>query len=372
MGVKYRRCKDARLPPFKVSKNLADGLVDQVTDGFRKAIAVGYYRSGDYLPPMDVIAKSLGVSLRIPRESIARLAEENLVKPRPRVGCVVLGRRERVWKGRVLAVAPAATEGSFYVSVLLGEARRNLTEAGYLFDSIVLDYKKRGGFDLVRLDEALGQKYDYAILVYPTKTVASRLVRSGIPFVEFGNPPNGRTGLADVELHLSSAIATGAFVEHCREAGVSSLVVVDFRENGGILSRLQDTGLRLERIDIAWVRSLGYMENVKRLAMEAVLKRFSEGSRKPDAILFTDDYAAFGGLMAIASLGLRIPEDVRVVVWSNIGFAPVCPTGLARFETDPRANGAALADRVLSRLLKKECPAGCDFEVAYVRDASFP
>ena len=82
----------AKPVPFRINHNLAARLPDQVADGFRQAIVSGYYRKGDVLPRFADIAKTLGVSLRIPREAIAVLAAENLVSPRPRLGCMVLGR----------------------------------------------------------------------------------------------------------------------------------------------------------------------------------------------------------------------------------------------------------------------------------------
>ena len=135
MGKKSLQMKEkARRPlPFRVYRNIAENLSDQVADGLRQAIMTGYYRKGEALPNLDEIAAALGVSLRIPREAIAKLAAESLVSPRPRLGCIVLGRRESLWRGRVLAITTDFAEGSFHSSVLLGELRRRLAAAGETF-----------------------------------------------------------------------------------------------------------------------------------------------------------------------------------------------------------------------------------------------
>ena len=84
--------------------------------------------------------------------------------------------------------------------------------------------------------------------------------------------------------------------------------------------------------------------------MEQLRTRLAPGNALPDLILFTDDFVAFGGLMALSELRLRVPEDVKVLTMANRGFAPVFPVSLARVEIDPVANGGAIAEEALARL----------------------
>ena len=128
--------------PFSIDRSNAASLSDQVADGLRRAIVSGYYQRGDVLPTLEELAKELGTSLRVPRDAVARLAAENLVSPRPRVGSVILASGETHWKGQVLAVVPMDHEGSFHSAVFLGEMRRQLAAAGYLFATVTLDRKR--------------------------------------------------------------------------------------------------------------------------------------------------------------------------------------------------------------------------------------
>ena len=125
--------------PFAINRSLVTSLSDQVADGLRRAIVSGYYKRGDVLPTLEELARELGTSLRVPRDAVARLAAENLVSPRPRVGSVILASGETLWKGQVLAVMPSFGEGTFHSAVLLGEMRRQLAAAGYLFTTVTLD-----------------------------------------------------------------------------------------------------------------------------------------------------------------------------------------------------------------------------------------
>ena len=52
-------------PPFELKRNNGHTLVEQATDGIRRAIVSGYYRPGDVLPPVRMLAAMLYmVSLR--------------------------------------------------------------------------------------------------------------------------------------------------------------------------------------------------------------------------------------------------------------------------------------------------------------------
>ena len=91
-------------------------MVEQATDGIRRAIVSGYYQPGDILPPVRMLAAMLGVSRIVTNEVVARLAAEGLVDPRPRLGSMVLAPDVRVWRGCVQFVY-RNNPGSFYPTV---------------------------------------------------------------------------------------------------------------------------------------------------------------------------------------------------------------------------------------------------------------
>ena len=66
--------------------------------------------------------------------------------------------------------------------------------------------------------------------------------------------------------------------------------------------------------------------------------------------MFADDYIANGGLLAMAELGIRPPEDVKVVAWLNRGFPLNSLRSLTRMETCPYANGRTVANLIIDYL----------------------
>ena len=53
---------------------------------------------------------------------------------------------------------------------------------------------------------------------------------------------------------------------------------------------------------------------------------------------------------ALLEAGLRIPDDVRIVIWSNKGNEPALGVSLARLENDLDASADAVSDYVLALL----------------------
>ena len=98
---------------------------------------------------------------------------------------------------------------------------------------------------------------------------------------------------------------------------------------------------------------LGEIKALGRRAVSAYLSDPRNRTRLPDAILFNDDYFAAGGVVALLEAGLKIPDDIRVISFSNCGDEPALGASVARIENDPDTYGAAVATYVLKLLAGK-------------------
>jgi DNA-binding LacI/PurR family transcriptional regulator len=360
--------RNSRPLPFSINRSIAVSLSDQVADGLRRAIVSGYYQRGDVLPTLEELAKELGTSLRVPRDAVARLAAENLVSPRPRVGSVILASGETHWSGQVMAVVPMDHEGTFHSAVFLGEMRRQLAAAGYLFATVTLDRKKGGGWDFAYLDLMLRQKQDMVFALYCPPQVIHRIERAGVPIAankgDMANGP-GQASLGEL-VH---------FIDHCASMGVRRVLAVGFDRDtafDGEISRLREAGLEVEPC-LARVRTgFGFLEHLQQAGLELMLRRFQRPRETwPDLVFWTDDYLAVGGLSALQGLGVRIPGDVFAVTLANKGFLPAFPRTLTRLEFDPVATGRAAAANIVDRLAGR-APAPILDVVAYVVGETFP
>ncbi len=353
--------------PFSLDRKIAAPLSDQMEEGLRSAIASGFYRDGEVLPTIHEFARLLGTSVRVPREAIAALAAEGLLKPRRRIGCIVVGRGESVWKGRILAVMPADREGGYHAVTLLGEMRRVFTAEGYLFDVVALPRHSNGVLNCTLLDLALRRNNDFAFPLFCPSHVLRRLEGAGVPFTMKQSDPG-----ADSDVPALGDLSP--FLAQCRASGVRSVFVAGIADRqilGPLCGKIGKEGMAVEPCVVRCDRGLGSLERLARRGMEMMQERFSRPRADwPQLVFWTDDFLAVGGLAGLSEMGVSIPRDVFAVTVANKGFLPVYPRSLARFEFDPAATGRAAAAAILSRIGGGRLPPVRDV-VRYIPGDSF-
>ena len=333
--------------PFKIDRNARENLPEQLANGFREAILSGYYKPGERLPSFTQMVDELNVSIRAPRDAMKILQDANLVRSRPRIGCEVLARDEHIWKGLVVVVVNAAYEGSYYISALIGAIRKTMLSEGYSFRLVTVDAGPRGRPDFAQLDAVLSGPLSYVIAVYPDDRLARRILKSGKPALAYVDVQSGG-GLETIRFSsVRNMVSIGKTISR---SGVRKIVVAEYSGLPLFNQLCEKMGMELEHLTVRPQEGPRYLGSLKERAMAAVIDRFGAKRNLPDLLLFSDDYVAFGGLVGLASCGIRIPDEMRVLTLSNVGFEPVYPVPLAQIRIDPRANGTAIAAKVLARI----------------------
>lgn len=334
--------------PFCLNREDARPLVDQLADGLRSAILSGYWKRGEYLPGRDELAESLGVSVCVPRGAFRKLAAEGLVKTRPRLGCQVMDLEQRSWRGQVL-LAQRQSDGSYYFSRFYDELQSEMLAAGYLVSRVVLGNARGSGKTREQLATRFSRRFDLVFADTPSDAVRERAEATGSPLVAlvFGERQTlyeGRKVVIDREGAMTGLL------RHCRRHHVRNLTVVGFEMTRRMVSwtRFAEAGVRVDfrEASIAEKTSLADIERLGFTVTDALLAE----ERRPDLILFMDDFLARGGIFAL-SRRLPGPADWPIVVsWTNAGFEPFCPLPLTRMSMDPSADAAATA-RYLLKIL---------------------
>ena len=308
-------------------------------------------------------------------EVVARLAEEGLVCPRRGVGCTVLDIGERIWKGRVLFVVPE-TNGSYFINVLIGTAREILMSEGWLFHQVTLGCDAQRRHDLSRLDVALRVTTNLVLTLWERADIFKRLSRACVPFVTVNEYPCAAAG-ASGYIRYPHRSFVPSLVRDCVAAGVRCVEQVGFmRSTYNAAPALRRAGIKVKETVIPPERDMmsTYMD-IKRPVMEAFGRRLAKGVRGadlPDLFYFDDDIVASAALMALAYYGVKVPNDVRVVAFSNAGSGPCFPVPLARVEMDPFVAGRTVARAALSFLAGDGIPQDATIQPEYVRGDSFP
>lgn len=333
--------------PFTLNRTLRVPLSTQLAESLRKTILTGYYKPGDILPSYKQIAKELGVSLRIPREAMADLVARNLVAPRPRIGCEVLPRHARYWNGRIHVVSPSDTFISYFAAAFFENFRRLMTERGWLVELLTFSRNEKGKSSFILLDEALNRTSDFTLLIYPTAASLRHIESAKTRYMCLCNNVDLRKNY----ISISFDPAMNTVVDQIRKSGLRRLTLVEYKSYPVIHCCLRKAGLAFKSLKVPEMTGIGYLERISRKGFELTRQLLQSRKKElPELIFFTDDFVARGGLCAILEAGLKVPEDISILTFSNRGFAPVFPVKLARIEADPFDLAAKASDEVLRRI----------------------
>ena len=349
-----RRTKEI---PFAVNRDDARTLLAQVADGLRDAIVSGRYAPGDVVPSSRALASGLGVSHIVTEAALKRLGEEGFIVARPRVGCIVRGLGLKQWLGHVAFICPEGDTA--YFQTVLGESlRTRLNKAGYLFTRATVEHSAAdGSYDFSLLDAALARSVDLAIVLYDRTAIIRHLAKRGIPYaaiIHLTPPPAGAVGF----VHFDFNAAVSDFVAACRASGVRKVVQFILPEAmSNAAPALRAAGIAAQVVSLKPDYALGKFRAIEE-AGRAGFARFVERGRfdRDTVFFFTSDYIARGAFLAMERLGLRAPENVRIVSFANTGLGPTYFRELSRMEMDPEGAGAVVADASLAFLRKGAWP----------------
>lgn len=373
-------CRVKRDFPIEIDRSSPLNFSEQLVEGIKAAIREGRYREGDRLPTWREMADRLGVSQRVPREAMSRLVREGWVVARPRLGCVVASgiALRKAWKGTVLVVQSKSESESFSSVRMCNALDRVLTRAGFAVVRTTVEHKggKHTPYDLTMTERLLTFKIDFVVIESSSRQLQRWVSAHHVPYLfsdgEGGYAAWNESALGN-RLRLDFSRAIAEFVKHCQRARVKQVLQVSFVYPG-----LFDATPVLEAAGIACERWLVPCERdvapslVTVAGMRAVLERLQKGRDwLPDVLLVTDDYLATGVIMALLHAGVRIPDELRVVVFANVGNEPVFPISLARIAADCAGFGESIARVILEATAGRELrPVACN--VRYVPGETFP
>ena len=341
--------REFKRPKFALDCTRRGDLTRQIADGLRTDIETGHYKPGDILPPVRDLADILGVSMGIAVRAVAKIREEGLISPRPCIGSVVCAPDRPLWKGHVLLVM-RGEYGTYYSNVLVGVIREKLIKDGYLVSTVATPFDARRKPDTAALSAALRQSVDLAILVFDNSTIERCIAASGVKFVVVGDKPSKAKACVGSITYDRSA-AADELVSELAKDGVRSVMEVGAEDYMDAKASVVRAGLRYSAWKIPAKHGCLQPEATEAAAMEAFAKRIAKGRKwLPDAFYFSDDFTASGALKALMAAGVRIPEEVRAVAWSNRGNGPIFPFPLMLAQMDPQSDGGAVADIALKCL----------------------
>lgn len=344
-------------------------LSNRIAAELRSEFAAGRWRAGDTLPSVDELRRRFGAGEYAVRTALKNLRDEGLLSISQGVGVTATGKDAWRWRGRVVFVA-VGVPGSYYSQMLAHQVSMRLADEGWDLIFISLPSCPSIPFDLTILRRYIDTGIGCAVCYCSENEVIDLFVRAGVPCIVFGGGVRGAHNAANVVFgrsdgnfsQASSVICVDrreCFVElvaAMKERGVKRLLEVDYdrRIDRSFKAQLLDAGIVVQRLFGKWEKPgrwrVGEMREASHRMVSNFLANAWNRAHLPDAVLFDDDYFASGGIPALLEAGLRIPDNIRVVAWSNTGNELSFGFSLARLENDPFEHGRVLADYLLEIL----------------------
>ena len=342
----------------------------QLAKMLKDDIARGVWKAGDVLPSIREFAERYHTSEKVPRKALALLAEEGWTMPRRGVGSILVDRGiDNRIRGRVL-VYSRGTGYSYYSAEFMSIFDMRMLAGGY--KTFVVNAGKRSEQDACRaFKNLLKEKWSLVVLRGGCSKALKLVVDSARTFVFLGDGapmPSFCAPTCIARVGTNGGKALPDFIRECVRRRARRVVQFKYAEGAfDVAVMLTHAGVEVETVGIGRKAT---QEEVSLSALSA-MRRFLAKQSLPDLFLFTDDYLAQGALMALASAGVRIPEDVSVVTLSNKGLGPIWLKPLSRLEMDADAHAATFSDAVLGYLNTGSFPSSLELGSVWKRGETF-
>ncbi|MBQ6007546.1 MAG: substrate-binding domain-containing protein [Kiritimatiellae bacterium] len=354
---------------FKFVPDGATNLVDALCRFIKEEITFGRITGGEKLPTIGEMCKATGLTFAQARRVTECLSREGYVCSRPHVGTVVLSRKGNVLRGRVLFILPDIDMGRYHPSQVIDTLSRRLTASGYAFS--VATFSLDAADSLAVLESELLRATDLVVAARATPQVQKVLAESGVDhFFLYGDKLESDDR---PWIRFSPEEALSQFADHCLRAGVKHVAQV---RNEGADTLDAQPALAERGIDSSWMtiscskEGWGRFDGIVHCGYEA----FATMPRTsiPELLLFWDGLFTQGATMAFLARGIKIPEDVKIVTFSNAGIGPVYIKPVTRIEINPVEAGEKVADFALAILTRGRIPRPPQIKPHYVIGETFP
>lgn len=350
---------------FQVDRTKPECLTNQISSDILRAIETGGCAGGDLLPSIRALSARLGVSQIVVRRCYDHLVSEGRIVARKGVGYAVVAGRKPIWCGHVLLVGFGFGE-NYMSNAISAVLRQRLIENHFLVTDINVEKTYGRGAVSQVLSLALRQTYDLIVSLDDAPRTVAALAKAKTPVLLLYN--RGKPHAANLlPVRFRDEAAIEALVGDCLRRKVRSVVQVSFNPTfADARKALRSAGIKVVEARLMPTTSRHSVEQTMKDTARLFERRFATGEL-PDLFYCNDDYVAMAAVMTLMKRGVRIPEDVRIVSWFNVGQGPVLPVPFARVAFDGYAAGEQLFEMAMS-VLKSDVPTLSDVKTVYVKE----
>lgn len=241
----------------------------------------------------------------------------------------------------------------FFSTVISG-----IEEVAYAngYNVILCQTNERYQREISSIETMMSNQIDGLLVSYSKETIDfdhfKRLLDLNFPIVFFDRLPkldnainvtvNDYQGAHQAVTHL---IHQG--YKHIAHLSGPATLAISLQRKKGFMDAVKEAGLE---IDPSWIVECA--EGTEKESYRVAKKLFSDKNNRPDAIFAHHDIVAAGAMMAIKDMGLRIPEDVGIVGYSNWQFSSMIDPPLSTV-SQPGFDIGETAGKILLDMINK-------------------
>jgi len=326
-------------------------------------------RPGEKLEPMNVLAARFSVSVNTLRIAMAQLESEGWLEIRHGSGCYV----------RRTTPAPPARHVAVLTeyNVLLSTSRADFYR--HLMNELRMFLQAKGRSSRLYIGHLTSERPDTETLTcaefmddLALDRIEGIIALAALPLYHWTHeaharriPIVGMRGCSDrfdvsVDPDLEGGVrdALSLAARHQRRRPAFAGWGPDIEE--AFLSAVAEFQLEARP---EWVRATLHPAHAG-AGWSEVREIWSAAEIKPDAIIFGDDVLFEDAVPALASLGVRIPEDLLVVVLGNAGIPLKAPFPFLRLDCELREMASVMASQLIA-LMSGSAVSGREVRIPY-------
>lgn len=323
----------------------------------RKSIANGKYGAGNPFPSVRALIRDHGVSKTTVQRTLDEMSHLGLISRRQGRGTFVVGRGASRLVGLVI---PGIAYSSEFFQPIVAELVRRAKDLDYtiVMDGVWSSASSDNGREAVEVAARLIKRRVAGVIYQPleytanseaiNRRVLSAFARADIPVVLLDGDIVPGPRRSDYDLVSIDNVAAGetlaAHVLDCGARNVCFWMRANWVENvknraRGVRNAVLEKGLRWTGKSVVLAEASD---------VEAV-RRLMRRTPRPDAVICENDVIAANLMKALATLGFRVPGDVRVAGFDDVQVAALSSPGI----TTVHQPCEGIAQTAFERLVKR-------------------
>ncbi len=294
----------------------AKPIVEQIQDNIREMIRSGRIKPGHRFPPEAEFAKMFGVSRMTLNRALSGLESEQLMHRRQGRGTFV---RQDACRGTILFVFPMVLLTQSASSPFFGILRRSLQErfsdSNFKTHFMLGDGEGDAFVKSLNVDSIIWRQAAVVITSGHYPVLENELIRNGINSVCMGELSPAFPSVCLDYFELGRRAVGYLLSQGYRRIGLISHADIPGRAKSnddfdGFCRGLQDAGITPRTEWNIFSRASPIAE---------ALRRIWALDEKPDAFFVSDDIKMLEVEKELASMGIRVPEDVAIISHATQG-----------------------------------------------------